>query len=99
LRPAGNLHTSPLELGNFVHVLLNWGETENDLVIDPEYLSNMEHPRTTLASTAGLRTGYGSGIASLTIEGYPMLGHGGGLEGFLSPNADFNSSRGRLCGP
>ena len=28
-------------------LLLNWGETENDLVIDPEYLSNMEHPRTT----------------------------------------------------
>ncbi len=64
LRPAGNLHTSPLELGQFVHVLLNWGETENDLVIDPEYLSNMEHPRTTLASDAGLRSGYGSGIAS-----------------------------------
>jgi CubicO group peptidase (beta-lactamase class C family) len=49
LRPAGNLHTSALELGHWVHLLLNWGETENDLVIDPEYLSNMEHPRTTTA--------------------------------------------------
>ena len=28
LRPAGNLHTSALELGRFVHVLLNWGETD-----------------------------------------------------------------------
>ena len=28
----------------------------NELVIDPEYLSNMEHPRTTLASKAGLTT-------------------------------------------
>lgn len=92
LRPAGNLHTSALELGRFVHVLLNWGETENDLVIDPEYLSNMEHPRTTLASTAGLRTGYGSGIASLTIEGFPMLGHGGGIEGFVSQYA-YSTSR------
>jgi CubicO group peptidase (beta-lactamase class C family) len=84
LRPAGNLHTSPLELGRWVHLLLNWGETENDLVIDPEYLSNMEHPRTTVASFAGLRTGYGSGIASSQIEGFPMLGHGGGIEGFAS---------------
>jgi CubicO group peptidase (beta-lactamase class C family) len=51
-----------LELGRWVHLLLNWGETENDPVIDPEYLSNMEHPRTTVASFAGLRNGYGSGI-------------------------------------
>jgi CubicO group peptidase (beta-lactamase class C family) len=84
LRPAGNLHTSALELGRWVHLLLNWGETENDLVIDPEYLSNMEHPRTTVASFAGLRTGYGSGIANSQVEGFPMLGHGGGIEGFSS---------------
>jgi hypothetical protein len=68
-RPAGNLHTSAFELGQWVHLLLNWGETENDLVIDPEYLSNMEHPRTTVASYAGLRNGYGSGIASSEVEG------------------------------
>jgi CubicO group peptidase (beta-lactamase class C family) len=92
LRPAGNLHTSPLELGRFVHVLLNWGETETDLVIDPEYLSNMEHPRTTLASYAGLRNGYGSGIASSFVEGFPMLGHGGGIDGFASTYA-YSTSR------
>ncbi len=92
LRPAGNLHTSPLELGRWVHLLLNWGETENDLVIDPEYLSNMEHPRTTVASQAGLRNGYGSGIAASEVEGFPMLGHGGGIEGFLSTYA-YSTSR------
>jgi CubicO group peptidase (beta-lactamase class C family) len=87
LRPSGNLHTSALELGRFVHVLLNWGETATDLVIDPEYLSNMEHPRTTLAAEAGLRNGYGSGIASSFVEGFPMLGHAGGIEGFSSSYA------------
>ncbi len=92
LRPAGNLHTSPLELGRWVHVLLNWGETETDLVIDPEYLSNMEHPRTTVASHAGLRSGYGTGIASSEVEGFPMLGHGGGIEGFQSLYA-YSTSR------
>jgi len=91
-RPAGNLHTSAFELGQWVHLLLNWGETENDLVIDPEYLSNMEHPRTTVASYAGLRNGYGSGIASSEVEGFPMLGHGGGIEGFSSSYA-YSTSR------
>lgn len=84
LRPAGNLHTSPAELGRFVHVLLNWGETAEQLVIDPEYLSNMEHPRSSLASEAGLRAGYGSAIAASATEGFPMLGHGGGIDGFSS---------------
>jgi CubicO group peptidase (beta-lactamase class C family) len=84
MRPAGNVHTSPAELGKFVQLLLNWGETTEKLVIDPEYLSNMEHPRSSLASEAGLRLGYGSGIAASTTEGFPMLGHGGGIEGFMS---------------
>ncbi|MEO7158781.1 MAG: serine hydrolase domain-containing protein, partial [Vicinamibacterales bacterium] len=92
LRPAGNLHTSATELGRFVQVLLNWGETATDLVIDPEYLSNMEHPRTTLASDAGLRTGYGSGIFSSSVEGFPMLGHNGGIDGFVSSYA-YSTSR------
>jgi CubicO group peptidase (beta-lactamase class C family) len=92
MRPAGNLHTSSRELANWVHVMLNWGETETDLVIDPEYLSNMEHPRTTLASDAGLRNGYGSGIASSLVEGFPMLGHGGGIDGFISTYA-YSTSR------
>ena len=84
LRPAGNLHTSPLELGKFVHLLLNWGETAEQLVIDPEYLSNMEHPRTSLASDSGLRAGYGSAITASATEGFPMLGHAGGIDGFSS---------------
>ncbi|MBY0497156.1 MAG: beta-lactamase family protein [Cyanobacteria bacterium] len=92
LRPSGNLHSSAFELGHWVHVMLNWGETENDLIIDPEYLSNMEHPRTTVASFAGLRTGYGSGISSREVEGFPVLGHGGGIEGFTSVYA-YSTSR------
>jgi CubicO group peptidase (beta-lactamase class C family) len=84
LRPAGNLHSSAAELGTFVRLLLNWGETETDLVIDPEYLSNMERPQTSIAARAGLLYGYGTGLASQTLAGYPVLGHGGGIEGFSS---------------
>ena len=84
LRPAGNLHTSARELGSFVQMLLNWGEIAEQLVIDPEYLSNMERPRSSLASKAGLIYGYGSGIASYSLAGFPVLGHGGGIDGFVS---------------
>ena len=87
LRPAGNLHTSPAELGRFVRMLLNWGESRDELVIDPEYLSNMELPRTTLASRAGLRAGYGSGISHALEGPFPWLGHGGGIDGFISTYA------------
>ena len=87
LRPAGNLHTTPADLGKFVHLLLNWGETPEQLVVDPEYLSNMEHPRTTLASRAGLLNGYGSAIAANMKEPFPMLGHDGGIDGFISSYA------------
>ena len=92
LRPAGNLQTSAADMGKFVQLLLNWGETTEDLVVDPEYLSNMEHPRTTLASAAGLHNGYGTGLASAFVEGFPVLGHNGGIEGFASSFA-YSTSR------
>lgn len=84
LRPAGNLHTSPAELASFVQMLLNWGETTETLVIDPEYLSNMERPRTSIAARAGLIYGYGTGIVSRSLAGFAVLGHGGGIDGFSS---------------
>jgi CubicO group peptidase (beta-lactamase class C family) len=87
LKPSGNLHTSAAELGWFVHMLLNWGEIPGKLIVDPEYLSNMEHPRTTLASRAGLLNGYGSGIASFQSGSFAVLGHGGDIEGFASQYA------------
>jgi CubicO group peptidase (beta-lactamase class C family) len=84
LRPAGNLHTSPRELAQFVRMLLNWGEVGTTYVVDPEYLGNMEQPRTTLAAAAGLRNGYGSGISTVLTLPYRVLGHDGGIDGFTS---------------
>jgi CubicO group peptidase (beta-lactamase class C family) len=92
LRPSGNLHTTAADLGKFVHVLLNWGEIGEDLVIDPEYLSNMEHPTTSLASRAGLHSGYGTGLFNSFVDGFPMLGHNGGIDGFISSFA-YSTSR------
>lgn len=87
LRPAGNLHTSPRELAVFVQMLLGWGELGSAFVIDPEYLGNMERSRRTIASAAGLRNGYGSGIFHMLNLAYPMLGHDGHSDGFRSSYA------------
>ncbi|MGD9906185.1 MAG: serine hydrolase [Vicinamibacterales bacterium] len=84
LRPAGALHTSAAELAHLVQALLGWGERAGGYVVDPEYQSNMEWPRTTLASRAGVRAGYGLGIFSTITFPYPVLGHNGGIDGFLS---------------
>lgn len=84
LRPAGALHSSARELGLFVEMLLNWGELRGGYVIDPEYLSNMEWPRTTAAARAGVRAGYGLGIYSTIDLPHHVLGHQGGIDGFLS---------------
>ena len=87
LRPAGNMVSSAHDMARFVQMLLGWGELGDAFVIDPEYLGNMEQPRTTLAAEAGLRTGYGSGIFTRLDLPYKMLGHDGGIEGFLSSYA------------
>jgi CubicO group peptidase (beta-lactamase class C family) len=84
LRPAGALTTSARELGQFVEMLLGWGERRGNYVVDPEYLSNMEWPRTTVASTAGVRAGYGLGIFSTIDLPFHVLGHQGGIDGFVS---------------
>ena len=87
LRPAGNMISTPADLGRFVQMLLGWGELGDAFVVDPEYLGNMEAPRTTLAAAAGLRNGYGSGIASTIDLPYKVLGHNGAIDGFISSYA------------
>jgi len=93
LRSAGDMHSSARELGRFVRMLLNWGELGDAFIVDPEYLGNMEQPRTTLAAAAGLRNGYGKGIATILDLPYVVLGKGGSIDGFMcsygySPSRD-----------
>jgi CubicO group peptidase (beta-lactamase class C family) len=84
LRPAGNMHSSAREMGRFVQMMLNWGELDTDAVVDPEYLATMEQPSATLAASAGLRTGYASGLFTTLTLPYRVIGHGGAIDGFLS---------------
>ena len=84
LRPSGNMHSSAHEMARFVQMLLGWGELGEKSVVDPEYLGSMEQPRTTLAAEAGLRDGYGTGITTRLDLPFKVLGHDGGIPGFVS---------------
>ncbi len=84
MRPAGNLQSSPREMGRFVRMLLNWGELDGESVVDPEYLGNMERSSTTVAATSGVRQTYGSGLSWNYRLPFVVVGHGGGIEGFAS---------------
>ena len=77
------MHSFAREMARFVRMLLGWGELGDAFVIDPEYLGNMEQPRTTVAAAAGLRNGYASGIFTTLDLPYRVLGHNGGIAGFL----------------
>jgi CubicO group peptidase (beta-lactamase class C family) len=87
LRPAGNMISTPRDMARFVQMMLGWGELGHAFVVDPEYLGNMEQPRTTLAASAGLRNGYGSGIFPTLTLPYKVLGHDGGIDGFIASYA------------
>ena len=55
----------------------------------------MERPRTSLSAKAGLIYGYGTGITSRSLAGFPVLGHNGGIDGFSS---SYGYSAGRDVG-
>jgi CubicO group peptidase (beta-lactamase class C family) len=92
MRPAGNMHSSPREMAQFIRMLLGFGELGEAFVVDPEYLGSMEQPQTTLAAAAGLRNGYGTGIYATLDLPYRLLGHNGGIDGFFS-NYAYSPSR------
>jgi CubicO group peptidase (beta-lactamase class C family) len=92
LRPALNMHASPRDLSQFVRMLLGWGELGSAFIVDPEYLSNMELPQTTAAADAGMRNGYGSGIATTLTLPFRVLGYDGDIDGFSSTYG-YSSSR------
>ena len=97
LRPAGNLHTSPLELGRWVQLLLNWGETEDDLVDRsgiPQQHGASRARRSRRMRDCAADTAAASPVVE--VEGFPMLGHGGGIDGFASNVRILDVARRRL---
>jgi len=83
-RPAGAANVRPIEMGNFVRMLLNRGVHGGKEVFSPQQIQRMETPTTTIAARAGLDYGYGLGIYAENKRGHVFYGHGGDADGYLT---------------
>ncbi len=84
LRPAGSLCSSAEQMSQWVMMLLNRGSYRGMRIIADSSLTFMEQSHSTLAAKHGLKDAYGVGLYTQQINGWPTVGHDGGMPGFLS---------------
>jgi CubicO group peptidase (beta-lactamase class C family) len=84
LRPAGEMKSSPAEMGRFVRMMLNRGQLDGVRIVTAESIKRMETPVTSTGAKAGLLTGYGLGNYADPSMRILTHGHDGELDGFLS---------------
>ncbi|HEV2490630.1 MAG TPA: serine hydrolase domain-containing protein [Candidatus Acidoferrales bacterium] len=84
LSPAGDLKSSPAEMARLVQMFLNRGKIGDAQLLEPETITRMETPQTTLAARNGLAAGYGIANYSEFVAGFESHGHDGGIDGFIS---------------
>jgi len=83
-RPAGAMNVRPVEMANFLHLLLNRGTLQGKQVFTPAQMARMHTPTTTLAARDGMQYGYGLGIYADIRDGHVIYGHGGDADGYLT---------------
>ena len=84
LPPAGELATSARDLAQLVRFFIDRGTLDGHALLSPEGVARIEHSETTLASAAGLTSGYGLGNAPFPDKGLVFRGHNGGIDSFTS---------------
>ncbi|MBN1969466.1 MAG: beta-lactamase family protein [Candidatus Delongbacteria bacterium] len=90
-KPAGALNSSIEDMALFVQFLLNKGYVNHQEIINSVHFDKIGKPISTLASQAGLESGYSFGIGTRFKKGVKWLGHSGAVPGFASEyffNAD-----------
>jgi len=87
VRPSGALNASSREMANFIRMLINRGAFDETKLVEPETITRMERPKTTLAARAGFTFGYGLGNYGSFENGFEFHGHDGGITGFVSTYA------------
>jgi CubicO group peptidase (beta-lactamase class C family) len=85
--PAGALNASIREMALFVRFLLNRGTVDGQQIISADLLDRIGRPVTTLASQAGLKSGYSFGFGVSYRDGAKWYTHGGAVPGFLAEYA------------
>ena len=93
-RPSGAMNVRPLEMANFLHMLINRGKLDEKQVFSAEQMQRMHTPATTLAARAGMAYGYGLGIYADIRDGHVIYAHGGDADGYLTRFA-YNPQSGR----
>jgi CubicO group peptidase (beta-lactamase class C family)/D-alanyl-D-alanine dipeptidase len=79
---AGNLHSSALDLGRFVGVLLDGGKGPRSQVIHADTLRTMWTPQ--FAKEPNATRMFGIGFALGALDGHRRVGHGGAVYGFAT---------------
>ncbi|WP_342316224.1 serine hydrolase domain-containing protein [Lysobacter sp. FW306-1B-D06B] len=82
LRPAGQFTTTAEDMGRFARFLMSDGRIDGTAFIDPTLLRAMGQPQGTEAARAGLRVGYGLGMATRDRHGAVGKCHGGSTVGY-----------------
>ena len=84
--PAGSMSASAADMTQWVKFFLHDGRTpDGRVLLQPASLCELETVHSSLASRAGLPTGYGLANWPLGLQGKVLFrGHGGGMFGFIS---------------
>jgi CubicO group peptidase (beta-lactamase class C family) len=73
--PAGNMYSTVIDQSRFLSALLAEGRGANGPILKPATLQQMFIPQ-------GRDSGFGLGFALLSLDGFKMVGHRGGIYGF-----------------
>ena len=84
VRPSGALNATPVQMANFVRMLLNRGRLDGRQLVSQESIERMERSDTTLSAPLLPDQGYGIGNASWSQNGFVFRGHNGGMPGYQS---------------
>jgi CubicO group peptidase (beta-lactamase class C family)/D-alanyl-D-alanine dipeptidase len=79
--PAGSLHSTVLDLGKFVSILLAGGSAGQSRIIQPATLQEMWTPQFPAANGTAP---YGLGFRFSELNGHRIVGHGGAIYGFAT---------------
>ena len=83
-RAFGGLNASIEEMSNFLQVLLNQGQLNDQQIFSKATIARAFTPTTTLGVENGLRIAYASGIYGWVRNGFEFWGHGGDADGYRS---------------
>lgn len=93
MRPAGQFTTTAADMGRFAHFLMSDGRVDGKPLVDATLLRAMGKPVGTEAAHAGLRVGYGLGMATRNRHGAVGTCHGGSTVGYRAMLCLFPESR------